>query len=404
MDEFFKSFGSYYRNAQFDTFSFWAFPVGSVLLIWILTTVGLKFFTKRKKLKTVFVINRAWIASSLIVAGVIIGLICFWWTKNYFSDHPLQLSLLISLFVSMLIAIIKLIRLRGYYTQENVKQITDQPKTPSQLDTTITFLKREFRKNKLFFLIPAFGFLMLLFVLNKGSNLISIVLDNTPSQNLSFNDAKSALSQTISQLDDNNQIIVTSFSDNKSTKASFEEVVKTNNYSPSTDISASFTSKTDANNYISSIALSNGTGGSPIQEVVWQNYLFTKQSVGSSTFKNKILLIITDGVENSAVLTANKFFCSSQDYTNFYPPENTYIIDYFNEMEPNDAKQNALFMQNARNCGYDVQEGKTKDDYSFALNLALTGFQNNWYLIYWTIAILLIMTIIGLIINPKKIA
>jgi len=404
MNNFFNSFGTYYKEAQLGTFSFWAFPVGTIILIWILAVLIPKFFTQRQKLKTIFIINRAWIAGPLIVATLIIGLICFWWTKNYFAEHAYQFSLLLSLFIAMLIPIIALIKLRNYYSQEGIKEITDQPKTPSQLDSTISFLKKAFRRNKLFFLVPILGFTTLFFVLSKGTNLISIILDNTPSQNISFTDAKTALTQTISKLDENNQIVITSFSDNASTKKTYDEIIKTSTYNPSVDNSTSFSSKNDAINYISSLNLTNGKTGSPIQEVVWQNFLFAKQNTGSSTFKNKILLVITDGVENSIPLAANKFFCASEEFINFYPAENTFFIDYFNMQEATDVQQNSLFMQNATNCGYDVQKGYTKDDYSFALEQILTGFQNNWYLIYWVIAIFSIMAIIGLLINPKKIA
>jgi hypothetical protein len=405
MDKFFKSFGSYYKDAQFDDFSFWAFPVGTILLIWILAILIPKIFSKRQKLKTIFIINRGWIAASLIVTAIIIGLICYWWTQNYFAEHPFQFSLLLSLFISMLIPVFALLRLRNYFTQEGVKEITDQPKTPSQLDATITFLKRAYRRCMFFYLVPLLGFSMLLFVLSKGTNLISIVLDNTPSQNLSFSDGKAALTQTISQLDENNQIIISSFSSNKNTRKTFDEIVKTNQYNPSVDISSSFTSKNDAINYISSLELTSGDGGSPILEVIWQNYLFAKQNSQNSSFKNKVLLIITDGGETAVIpITANRFFCNVEEFSGFYAPENTFIIDYFTEQDQISASQNSLFIQNAGNCGYDVQKGITKEDYSFALAQVLTGFQNNWYLIFWTITIFVIMAIIGILINPKKIA
>ena len=122
------------------------------------------------------------------------------------------------------------------------------------------------------------------------------------------------------------------------------------------------------------------------------------------------MLIITDGDERfgksanptaenelTSTVVQGKFLCNSEEFTNYFISENVYLIDYT-------GQENNLFMQNARSCGYDIQNGSTKDDYSFALQQILTNFQNNWYLIYWTIVILVIMTIIGLLINPKKIA
>ena len=138
MTEFLKSFSTYCKEADFSSIWFWAFPLGTLILIWLLTIVGVKIFSKRKNLKTVFVINRAWIISSLIAAAILIGLICFWWSRNFFSQHSYQLALLISLIIAMLIPIFSLFNLRSYYTPEGIKEITDQPKTAPVSYTHLT--------------------------------------------------------------------------------------------------------------------------------------------------------------------------------------------------------------------------------------------------------------------------
>src|SRR5690606_28571526 len=143
--------------------------------IWLATTLGMKIFSQREKLKTVFIINRAWIISSLLAAFIIIALTCFWWSGNYFAQHPYQLSLLFSLTVSMSISVLTILNLRSDYTPDDIKDITEQPKTTQQLDEVITRTKKAFSANKVYFLIPLLGFLFLLFYFNKGTNLISLV-------------------------------------------------------------------------------------------------------------------------------------------------------------------------------------------------------------------------------------
>jgi len=110
--ELIRNFSLYWKEAPFDTFLFWIIPVGTFLLIWLLTIIGLKIFRKRKRLKTVFMINRAWIIASLLIAGIVTGIICYCWTQNIFAKHPYQLSLLLSLTIAMLIPIFSLINLR----------------------------------------------------------------------------------------------------------------------------------------------------------------------------------------------------------------------------------------------------------------------------------------------------
>ena len=135
----------------------------TILVIWLITIIGLKIFSKRKKLKSIFIIHKAWICSSLIVATIIIGLICYWWSINFFSEKPLQLSLLISLFISLIISIISFLSLRRYFTIDNIKEIVQQPKTQNQLEETITYTKKTYRKKKLCYFILLVGFLMLFF-------------------------------------------------------------------------------------------------------------------------------------------------------------------------------------------------------------------------------------------------
>jgi len=145
MEALFNSLGYYFRVAEYRSFEFWLFPVVTILLIWLLVIVGLKVFTRRsKQFKTVYFIHKAWIISSLAVSAVIIGLICYWWSINYFSDHPLQISLLLSLIISLLVPVLKLMKLRNYFTFESIKEITPLPKTSSKFDETIVTAKKAY--------------------------------------------------------------------------------------------------------------------------------------------------------------------------------------------------------------------------------------------------------------------
>lgn len=404
MEKFFNSFGSYYRESSFDSVVFWLFPAGAIVLTWILAMVFMRVLKRNRQLKTAFAIKRAWILGGLSVAAIIIGITCYWWTANYFDGHPYRFSLLLSLFISMLIPVVTLYRLGQLYTTATLHEIAKQPKTPSQLDHTITSLKRSFRRLKLFFFLPIAGFVMLFPMLNRGTNLISIVLDNTPSQEESLNAAKSALVQTFSQLDDNNEIVVTTFSGKQATKKSYQEIIKTGTYNATVDHSVSFTSKEEAVNYISSLSVTDGNALSPILDVSWQNFLFARQEKANREFENKVLLIITDGVENTATLPAGMFFCNEEEFASYYPPHNCFIIDYYKPQNPENTAMNALFMQNARSCGFDVQEGATQEDYSYTLGQILSGYKKSWDLIYWTMTVFFVMCLIGLLINPSKIA
>jgi len=402
MNDFIKSFGTYSKEAQFDAISFWAFPICTIAFIWLLTTAGLKIFTKRKKLKTVFVANRAWIISSLIVGCILIGLICFWWSKNYFAQTPLQLSLLISFTITMLIPVLCLLNLRSYYTQEGIKEITDQPKTVNQLDATITFAKRVFRKNKLYFLIPTIGFLFLLFYLNKGTNLISLVYDN--SESMQQTTAIDALSETFEKLQENNEIILTTLEGYQETdkppvaKTTLKEIMAVNKSSNLKGGNVvAFLNPGDARNGLTQI--SNQCYGSPICESIWKTYLYIMETKSNQTYANKLMIVVTDGNDNllAESLASGKFFFDDKNFGEYFPSDKVFIIDYSN------GKSNP-FMQRSENARCDIYPAENnKQAYLDALDNALQSFKNNWFLIYWTIVIFLLFTIVGLLIQPKKI-
>jgi hypothetical protein len=402
MEELFKVFGEYIRVAEFNSFEFWAYPIGTIIVIWLLTIIGLKIIPKKKsKLKTVFRIHQFWICSALIIATVIISLICYWWATNYFSEKQLQLSLLISLSIALLVPIISLFNLRSFFTTDELKEIAEQPKTPVQLETRVSDTKKAFRKKKLCYILLLIGFLFLLFSLNTGKNLISIVFDNSGS--MSHDNAKSALAETLKELDDNNEIVLTTLDGSgyiaeNNAKKSISDIMNTKN---SNDLFAgnvrTYNRPQDALNDINSI--SGFDCCSPICESIWKTHLFIQETKQTNIYNKKLLIIITDGDDNYVSNTLNRksFFFDNNDFANNFLPENVFIIDF-------SMNNNNSFMQKFDQAGcesYIVDD--IKQDYLDALDASLNNFKNNWYLVIWVIIITSILTIIAFFIEPKKI-
>lgn len=402
MTDFFKSFSIFCKEAEYSSIMFWAFPICALLFIWLLTTISVKIFSKRKKLKTVFIIHRAWIINSLIAAGILIGLICFWWSRNYFSKHHYQLSLLISLTIAMLIPVFAIVNLRSYYSPEGIKEITDQPKTAHQLNAVIVLTKKAFTTNKFYFIIPLLGFLLLFFYLYKGTNLISLVYDN--SESMQQTTAIDALSETFDNLDKNNEVILTTIEGYQETdqppvvKTSMKEIMSVSKISNLKGGNVvAFATPADAKNGLTQI--SNICYGSPISESIWKTYLYIKQTKGNQEFSKKLLIVMTDGADNllAESLKSGNFFFNDEDFAEYFPSENVFIIDY-------SQGASTPFMQRCMDSGCDVYPAENnKQAYLDALDNALQSFKNNWFLIYWTILIYILFTTIALLIAPKKI-
>lgn len=406
MNNFFNSFGSYYREVQVGSFAFWAFPIGTVLLIWLLAIIGPKIFSKRKRLKTVFIVNRAWIIGSLVVAAIIIGVICYMWTKNLFAEYHHQLPLLISLIIAVLIPVVSMLNLRSYYTSDKVKEITEQPKTPNQLTKAITDTKRAFVANKVYFLIPIAGFLFLLLYFYKGSNLISVVFDNSGS--MTQTDAITALEETFDNLEANNEIVLTTLNG-----SNYKNVNEPGGGNAQKSITELMKVRKSGNLFAGNVTAFQNPGEaklaasqiagfdccSPICESIWKTHLFINETKSNETYRHKLLIVITDGEDNyiNESLKSGKFLFEDESFGNSFPPENVFIIDYSGSGSSN-------FMQKFSNAGCDVYAAENnKQSYLDALDNALQSFKNNWYLIYWTILIYAVFTIIALLIQPKKI-
>jgi hypothetical protein len=311
------------------------------------------------------------------------------------------LSLLIALIISLLIPIFSFINLNKYYSNEGIKEITDQPKTSQQLDATIPLIKKSFDGIKVYYIIPLLGFLFLLFYLNKGINLISIVFDNSGS--MTQTNAIDALSETFDSLDDNNEIILTTLDGLSSTndpegKSNMKDLMQV---SASSRIKGGnvilFNNAKEAMGGLSA-QLSNNCYGSPIVESIWKMWLTVKETKSNQTYKNKLLVVITDGVDNiDTTLESGKFFFDDTYFAQSFTPENVFVIDYSGGISTN-------FMQRFTDAGCDIYPAENnKDDYLNALDNALQSFKNNWSLIFWTIILFFILAFIGLLIPPKKI-
>jgi len=398
MEEFFKAFGKYIKVAEFNSFEFWIYPIGTILAIWLLTAIGLKIIPKGKSsLKTVFYIHNFWVVNSILVASIIIGLLCYWWATSYFSNNPIQLNLLISLFVALLIPIINFNQLKRCFTLEDIKEIISHPKTPIQHDKRITEAKKSYRKIKLFYMMLPLGFLFLLLILNPKKNLITIIYDNSSS--MEDNKAIEALSETFDNLGDNNEIVLTTLG---GPDFNFSGIKKTMNEILAVKLYSQLQAG-DVVYYSDPISAKAGLNQitkidySPISESIWKSFLFISSNLSNKNYENRVLIIITDGGDEiSNSIMSSKFFFDDEVFLNIFMPENTIVIDYSN------GATNSL-LQKFQEAGCEIfVASNSKQDYLDALDMTLTSFKRNWHLVFWTIIITVILSVIGLSIEPKR--
>lgn len=399
--DFFLNFWQYSKEANI----FWSVltPIISLVAIWLLAFAGLKLIEKPKRLRTVFMIHRVLIVSSLLVAMVLVAIICYCWTKNIIAELHLELAFIISLIFAFIVPIVSLILLRGYWEKTRVNEITDQPVSSIQAQNNIPFINKAFNNTKIWYFLPFIGFLFLLFSFNSGKNIISIVYDNSISMDGS--NAISALTQTFGKLDINNEIIFTNLNNRDAELSNCKRNIKdilAIKQSNKIKVGSCIPYNTPEEAKLSFQSTLSDAEGSPICEVTWKMWLFTKENNKiNNDYKNKLLIIITDGDDllvKEDLQQNNIFLFDDTEFADFYTPENTHIVDYSTD-------GNSIVIEKFRNYGATVYPAVTSvDDYLSALDDALLSFQKNIYLIVWTIVICVLGTIIGIVITPKKIA
>lgn len=399
--DFFQNFWQYSREANI----LWSVltPIITLAALWLLAFIGLKLFANSGRLRTVFMIHKAMIVSSLLVAMVLVAIICFCWTKNITAESHLELAFIISLIFAFIVPIVSLILLRGYWEKTKVNEIINQPVSSVQAQNNIPFINKAFNKTKIWYFLPFIGFLFLLFSMNSGKNIISIVYDNSISMNGS--NAISALTQTFGKLDINNEIIFTNLnnrsSDLSTCKTNIKDILAIKQ-SNKIKVGSCIPYNTPEEAKLNFQSTLSDAEGSPICEVTRKMWLFTKENnIANNDYKNKLLIIITDGDDllvKEDLQQNNKFLFDDTEFAEFYAPEDTHIVDYSTD-------GNSLVIEKFRDHGAIVYPAVTSvDDYLAALDDALLSFQKNIYLIVWTIVICVFGTIIGLLITPKKIA
>jgi hypothetical protein len=219
-----------------------------------------------------------------------------------------------------------------------------------------------------------------------------------------YEDAKNALNQTFEKLSLNNEIVISTLNgltENWALNSGMTtKELMTIKSSSRLKIGRNyvFNDPIEAKNNLDGILNSGETVyGSPICEAIWKMWLFTKESKGNADYKNKLLIVFTDGDENYSK-EINKFFYEDTEFAEFYTPDNTHIVDY-------SENGNGVVIKKFEDNGAIIYPAVTSvDDYLSALDDALLSFQKNIFLIIWTIVIVALGTIIGLVITPKKIS
>ncbi|WP_254410984.1 hypothetical protein [Dyadobacter diqingensis] len=396
------SLNAYWNGTQW--FSFWDFwfPVILTFLhILGLTFTLLKLISRGDKPEkinylTVFIIHRAFIWACCLVAMGWVAYICWYWTSHLYGQNHREFAHLLCLILSLAVALAGYISLRKYYSRETLRAIMPVARTYNEAEQRSTFARKGFGTLKLASLTPFLGFLLLLLLLKTSRSIIVIFLDNSPSMELGLALGQQALSKTFSELPANTEIVLASFPAKISGKpaVNVDDILRKEKTSGLLVSSQEFANPVDADGYLRGITIGDG---SPITEAIWDLFLTLKASRDQTVYDNRKLLIVTDGGDAYTSETANrskKFLCSKPSFEEFFNSIDVHMISINNDA--------GRFFEDARNCGYDIQDGNSLDSYTAAVDDALGTLTRDWNFIWWMLILLGIFGVSCLIIYPAS--
>ena len=403
MTELIDIFDHYLRQAAFDEPIFWAYPIGVVTSCWVLFLAiswG-KFRPKKIGVTDEYQLYSNMVVAASIVTFVFIGFCCYAWSMGLYSQEPLELSHILSLILGMVILLGAWVKWQKLFSKKTLKNLIPQSLTRGIEHRRIQEAKRNFQATKWWILLPALGFLMLWIVQNRSYNLVSFVVDNSPTMSEAMNSGdvpleigRDALSETISELDEYTDVIISTFQSGEY-KQSVNEIVQLSNTHQLLGVNVLYDgdNKEDAIAYIEN-DLEVADGQSPICETIWKNFLFAQEKAETKTYDNALLIVVTDGQENN--VDVQEFLCEQSDFNDFYTPENVYLINL------DDSGSNSFF-QKAEDCGYTVEDGSDMESYIGSLESILSDFTGNWFFIIWLVILYTLFSFFAFLVNPQQI-
>ena len=374
----------------------------SIAVLYLVYVLVLKLFLKKEKpnwriLYLLVIVPIFLLFSFLIVA------IYLWCFTKFFSENPFQLTFLIIELVFLITSFSAFFILSKKFKFKELYKITGIPISTFEVNLFYSKFKKYFKILKLWFLLPIFSFIILFFCKDPNT-LLSIVFDNSTSMGDEFHDQTRAISNTLNYINSNTDIVISYFpicddcselQDNL--KNNIDDIISETDYDNLLGESEIFFDKNSAIRFIRSDELELSNIGSPLAETIWGNFLYTVSETKAKTYKNKHLIVISDG---------DGFILGKESLINFnifeQNTEEAQLDDYFNKITLISLSQNGNnnFFNNA--LEHEFYDGSNLTNYKKALNEITKNYKKDWHFIFWLAFLYLIFVIPALLINPKK--
>ncbi|MGB3182105.1 MAG: hypothetical protein WBB45_11995 [Cyclobacteriaceae bacterium] len=400
MKEFFSNFadavGSYFRHFIDSNFQALWIVLIALLGIYVLTVLLSRFGNPPEPYSREHFIRRNSVIASIIVISILIAVFSYLWANtDFYLDNPVHFSHWLALVVSMVAAIVFMMGLRSRYYRGSIRSIMLPAFTPGEGRRFGRMGRALFNKSKIWLLVPAAGFLLLLFALNKEDYLLAVLIDNSTSMESNIENGKMALGETIRDLDDNTDLVISWFTDSTGARAPKTRISDVQAVSDARQLNgrhAFFEDHNQAIQYLKSIEL---TAKTPLYETIQSQYLFAQTQTANREYGRRILIMVTDGAEsymNEAEV--RDMLCADESFDLFW--DDIGIMNLGGDL-------NWDFYDMAMNdCQYYVEEDATMlSSYESGIREMIREIIKKWYFPALLAFTYIVWVIVSLLIRPK---
>lgn len=396
----------YFSQSSYYDPGFWIYPAGALALIYLLAIVLVK---QRNSIAPASRILH--ILSNLVLAGVVAsaiagGLGLFFWSTGRYQSEPLQLSHLLSLALALGVSVWALSSFSGQQTQDEFKNLVEQPKTLFEKDRIEKQVRHSYSKLRtLALLVPLAAALALLpLFYQQKEKLLCFVVDNSPSMEEPLEMGKAALSRTIQRFKEDTHVTLSYF-DNRSVNNSLSQLLATQSSSGLAGTVIPFEDdRASALDQVQAIPIAGQ--GSPICELIWKTYLYAKDAAVQQDYDEKYLVLITDCQETAiADAELNGFLCDSPEFEEFFSSANVRVVQLEDKAFLGNPTINAIttnkLLDKVFACNYTVLDGSISS-YNASIDKIANEVTNNYNFPFWVVILYALYALALLALNPKQ--
>ncbi len=402
----------YFNNANLLSLKFWVTPVATVLVMIFLVLIMAKILRRPPvhdpeahegdppiRFSRVFNLWRAWLVAGCLTALLLVAWITFVSRRGEAFRANYELPTLISFTMAMLCPVVALIKLRGSFTRQKLKNLAGQAHTPRVESRTVTALRRAFRRSKVWLLAPLLGLAVLFIPGLSRPSLVAILLDNSGSMEEPIAQAREILRTILPQFPNESKFVITTFDRNASIN-SIEEVMNVT-AGQMDSLSGTVLAFENADEAIAHIEGVSTDQGSPICEGIWKTYLDVNQQE-PLTFPNRLFLIITDGKDRRVQLDEQsaQYFNVDEGFATVFPDDMVHFIDV--RLEEDSSGEGETFFRAAESAGMNYNDAQDPEVYQSVLKGLLSPWTVDKDLVFITVLVFVLCALLALFISPKR--